>query len=141
MGFRRRATIYVVMGTLLLCPYSCLGRITAVAETANVAHDCRGDDCCGPLPGSESGGNRPNPSDSGSQCGTCLCHGAVLQSPTIPPAYDNELTAILPVDVLLALTNSSILADSLFAVEHTVCHFPAADSGREVRALIESLLL
>ncbi len=141
MGFRRRATIYVVIGTLLFCPYSCLGRATAVAETASLVHDCRGDDCCGPLPSSESGRDRPNPSDSGAQSGTCLCHGAVLQSPTTPQTHDNGLAAFVPVDALLGVARSSILADSLFAVEHTACHFPAVNSGREVRALIESLLL
>ena len=141
MGFRRRATIYVVIGTLLLCPYSCLGQATVVAETSSFSHDCRDDDCCGPLPDSESSGDRPNPSDSGTQGRTCLCHGAVLQSPMTPPSHDNGLASFVSVEALLALARSSILADSLFLVEHTACHFPAVNSGREVRALIESLLL
>ena len=139
MHWYRRATIYVVIGTLLLCPYTCLGRAVAVAETADCVRDCPDDDCCSPTPTPDSGKDRP--SDSSGQGGSCLCHGAVLQSPAILPGVDAGPAVFVAVDDLLALTRSSIFADSLFAVEHTICHFPAADSGREVRALIESLLL
>ena len=139
MSFHRRATIYVVIGTLLLCPYTCLGRAAAVAATVDSVRDCPDDDCCSPTPTPDSGKDRPN--DSGRQGGSCLCHGAVLQSPAIFPDVDASPVAFMVADDLLAVTRSSIFADSLFAVEHTICHFPAADSGREVRALIESLLL
>ena len=141
MGFRRRATVFIIIGTLLFCPYTCLGRAAAATETDSLAHDCRGDDCCGSLPGSGAGGDRPKPSHSGAQGGSCLCHGAVLQSPAIMPGVDAGPVAFVAVDDLLAMTRSSIFPYSLFAVEHTICHFPAADSGREVRALIASFLL
>jgi len=49
--------------------------------------------------------------------------------------------ALVAIDDLLGATRSSIFPDSVFAVEHAICHFPAANSGREVRALIEALLL
>ena len=139
MSFHRRATIYVVIGTLLLCPYTCLGLTAAVAETVDCVRDCPDDDCCSPTPASDSGKDRP--SNSSRQGGNCLCHGAVLQSPAILPGIDAGPVAFVAIDYLLAVTRSSIFSDSLFAVEHTICHFPAADSGREVRALIESLLL
>lgn len=137
MVFCKTATIYLVMGTMLLCPYRCLAQAAAVPGTAPPAGCCRG--CRSST--SESCNDRPRESNSGIQGGTCLCQGAVLQSPAAPPSHDNGLAAFVPVDALPALARSSILAGSLFAVEHTVCHFPAANSGREVRALIESLLL
>jgi hypothetical protein len=54
---------------------------------------------------------------------------------------DAAPVAFVTVDDLPAVNGSSGFADRRFAVEHTICHFPAADSGREVRALIASLLL
>jgi len=57
------------------------------------------------------------------------------------PGVDAGPAAFVAVDDLLAVIRPPIFSDCLFAVEHTICHFPAADSGREVRALIESLLL
>jgi hypothetical protein len=139
MNLSKRATIYVVIGTLLFCPYTCLGRSAAVAKTVDSVRDCSDDDCCSPAPASDSG--KDHPSNSGRQGGTCLCHGAVLQSPAILPGVDAGPVTFVAIDALLALTRSSIFADRLFAAEHTICHFPAADSGREVRALIASLLL
>lgn len=131
-----RTTIYVVVGILVLCPYTCLGRTAAVVETVDCAQS---DDCCSPPPASDSGKDRP--SDSSRRGGSCLCHGAVLQSPAILPCVDAGPATFVAVDDLQAVTRSSLFCDSLFAVAHTVCHFPAADSGRAVRALIESLLL
>jgi hypothetical protein len=139
MGFPRRTTIYVVIGTLLLCPYTCLGRAAVVAETAGCARDCPDDDCCPPTPASDSGKDRP--SDSGRQGGACLCHGAVLQSPASVPEVDAGPAAPVAAADLPAVTRSSLFGDRLFAVGHSICHFPSADSGRAVRALIASLLL
>ena len=139
MAFRSTATIYLLVGTLLFCPYLCLPR-AAANGTASLARDYQGDCCC-PSPASGPNGDRPGNSGSKTQGGNCLCHGAVLQSPTISPSLDIALAAFLPIGDLLAVAKSFVCGGDLFAVEHTVCHFPAADSGREVRALIESLLL
>lgn len=139
MTFRSTATIYLLVGTLLVCPYFCLPW-AAANETACLARGCQGDRCC-PSPASVPNGDRPGDSDSRTQGGDCLCHGAVLQSPTTPPSLDSGLAAFLSVNDLLVAARSSILGDNQFAVAHTACHFPSADSGREVRALIESLLL
>jgi hypothetical protein len=137
MSFHRRATIYVVIGTLLICPYACQGRATAATKTVDSVWDCSDDDCCSPTPNS----GKDRPSDYSRQGGSCLCHGAVLQSPATLPSVDVGCVAFVAADDLLAATRSSIFADSLLAVEHTGCHFPTVDSGREVRALIRSLLL
>lgn len=139
MAFRRTATIHVLVGTLVVCPYFCLPQ-AAANGTASLARDCQGDRCC-PSPASVPNGDRPGDSDSRTQGGDCLCHGAVLQLPATPPSLDHGPAAFLPVDNLLAAAKSSVVGGTLFAAEHTACHFPAADSGRELRALIESLLL
>jgi len=135
-----RVTAYVILVTLLLCPYLCLGRVATACGTDFAANDCRDDDCCCPSPVSDSNKDRPRDSDSGRQGGTCLCHGAVLQPPIILPSVDAGFATFAAVDELSAAT-SSIFVDRLFAVEHAMRHFSAADSGRAVRALIESLLL
>jgi hypothetical protein len=142
MAFCGKATVYVTIGTLLLCPYLCLGQVAAVYKTSTgVACDCQDDDCCCPMPASDSDGNRPSDSDSRTQGGTCLCHGAILQSPVAPPSLDcGPVTFSLAGD-LSAAAGPSLRGDGLLAVDRAVCHFPAADSGREVRALIDSLLL
>jgi hypothetical protein len=59
----------------------------------------------------------------------------VTSNPNAGPALSVLLDDCLP------LAKSLIHADPLFAIVHHSCQFPAADSGREVRALIESFLL
>jgi len=48
-------------------------------------------------------------------------------------------TSFSPDSIVLA--RNSIGLDYGFSAERAACHFPAAESGREVRALIESFLL
>ena len=140
MSFYRTATIYTVIVALLFCPYICFIRAGAIQGASCRVRANRVCHCCSPSPTSEPGKDRPN--NSKTEGGNCLCHGAVLQSPTILPSLDIIPTVFMPGDDLLSTAkSSSVLGDDLFAVEHAVCHFPAADSGREVRALIESLLL
>ena len=141
----RAAVAGLAVAVLLGCPYVCMAQAARAGKAHTQPRCCH---CCGPNEpapdqpeGNESGRDRPNDSDSGTQGGACLCHGAVLQSPPTPPGFDHAPAAFLPVDDLPATAKSSIFGDSLFAVEHTACHFPSADSGRKVRALIESLLL
>ena len=141
MAFRRAATVYVLVGTLLFCPYLCLPRAAAKEPGRHACDGLIEDHCC-PSPSPSSGPNGDRPGDSGSkaQGGNCLCHGAVLQSPTTLPSLDIAFAALLPIGDL-AVAKSSVCGGNFFAVEQTVCHFPAADSGREVRALIASFLL
>jgi hypothetical protein len=56
------------------------------------------------------------------------------------PGLDYEIVTFLPPDA--ALRNREAFAVKRgFSTEQAACHFPAADSGRAVRALIASLLL
>ena len=70
----------------------------------------------------------------------CLCHGAVLDRPTAPPSPDSGIVGLLPLGGMLLLAASSFVGDRLLTGQ-AACHFASAASGREVRALIESLLL
>ena len=56
------------------------------------------------------------------------------------PNFDCEIMALLPLDVML-LVPGAFSIERGFSTEQAACHFPGAESGRAVRALIESLLL
>jgi len=56
------------------------------------------------------------------------------------PTLDSAIVTLLPLDAVL-LVRGSFAVERGFSTEQAACHFPVADSGREVRALIESLLL
>jgi hypothetical protein len=124
---------------MLFCPYLCLPQARANG-TAALACECREDHCC-PSPTSVPGGNESDDSGSTAQGGDCLCHGAVLLSPPTPPSLDVALAVFLPIGDLRTVARSSVRGGNVGAVEHMVCHFAAATSGRAVRALIESFLL
>jgi hypothetical protein len=140
----RAALVGLVVAVLLGCPYICMARAARAGKSHAQPRCC----CCEPRESvpeqpqrNELGRDRPSDSDSGTQGGDCLCHGVVLPSPLTPPSPDNGPVAFLPVDDLLAVAESSLVGDNLFAVEPTACDFASADSGREVRALMGSLLL
>jgi hypothetical protein len=137
----RIATTWTVAATMLLCPFICLVRASATLDSAAGGHQKQVTHSCCACSGCEGHKKAPCQRDSDRQGGTCLCHGAVLQSPTMPPSFDLGTVVFLSSDDLLSSAKSAILADSLFAVEHPACHFPFADSGQELRALIESFLL
>jgi len=145
MGFPRRATVFLLAGTVLLCPYPCLWRAAAGCQATASAGDGRAKDpcCCGPAsePASEKGKDRSGEPGSRLGSGMCLCRGAVLTLPATVPGLDHEPAAFVPADDLPAAARPSVLGDGRFAVERAACHFPSADSGREVRALIASLVL
>jgi len=56
------------------------------------------------------------------------------------PSPDDGIVSLLPLDGMLFAGESFFVEDRLLAGQ-AACHFPSVDSGREVRALIESLLL
>ena len=57
-----------------------------------------------------------------------------------PPNPDYEIVTFLPLDAVL-LVRVAFAVERGFITEQAACHFPSADSGRAVRALIASLLL
>lgn len=129
------------MAVLLACPLVCLSHAAASAEAqASLAVGSRaGCDCCsGSCPrDSNDGSGKP---DSRQGSGTCLCHGAVMDRHVEMPIPDHAFVTCLPSDAM-AVAAEPLDSDARFVTERAACHFPVADSGREVRALIASLLL
>jgi hypothetical protein len=97
--------------------------------------------CCAPSDSrpSEKGKERPDAPCS-KPGGTCLCHGAVMDRPTAPPMPNAGIVSLLPPEGMLPAGEWFFAADGLLPGQ-AACHFPAAESGREVRALVASFLL
>ena len=135
----RTITAYLMVGTLLACPFPCLAEAACAAGSAGLGgHSSGGGDCCLSVQ-SDVG------QDEGEDCGcndggTCLCHGAVMKPHTPPPGPQSDLVAVVHVDEPAARPCATFSGDGV-PLGRTACHFPSADSGRMVRALIESLLI
>jgi hypothetical protein len=63
-----------------------------------------------------------------------------LEHCAYPIIIDAGLVAPLPVEALL-IPGQSFVVDSGLLMERAACHFHSAESGRKVRALIESFLI
>ena len=136
----RTAIVCLVVAVLLVCPFLCLSNAAAGTGTSSLrGHHSGGCDCCSRSAPQDSKGG-PSQPDSRQGSGTCLCHGAVIAQHVAPPTPDNAVVTFLPLDAVL-LVRDSFAVERGFSTEQAACHFPVADSGREVRALIESLLL
>jgi hypothetical protein len=135
----RMATAWILIATLMLCPFGCLGEAVAALTATEVG---RGhgvtDTCCAPSR-SPTGDHDPGDRERGEQGGDCLCHGAIM-------ADHSSASELLPVPVFWVLqtlpTSTACALSTVDApVEKHACHFPNVNSGREVRALVESFLL
>jgi hypothetical protein len=134
----RKATVCLLVAVLLLCPFACLPH-AASDLGKSVARNClRGDTCSCPASDRDEGPLDAPCSIPGG--GTCLCHGAFVDHPAALPSPDDGIVSLLPLDGMPAAGECFFTEDGLLA-ERVACHFPSADSGREVRALIQSLLL
>jgi hypothetical protein len=135
----RVATVLFLIATLVVCPLACLGEAVAASVSPDVgsgfgvSEPCS---CCAPTKDNQRTPSDPGP---GQKSGSCLCHGAVLGD----HSADSELHpapvfwAIPALSASMAFGRSAIDAP----VEKHACHFANADSGREVRTLIESFVL
>lgn len=132
------ATVYLLVAVLLACPFPCLAQAAASVGGCAVDVCCRTDDCS--CPASDRGSERSDDPCSDRDSGTCLCHGAVMDRPAELPNPDAGIVSLLPLDGMLLAGESFFVEDRQLA-DQVACHFPSADSGREVRALIESFLL
>ncbi|MGA2799579.1 MAG: hypothetical protein ABSE63_18510 [Thermoguttaceae bacterium] len=137
----RTATVYTLVCLLLVCPYPCLARAAnACCEGTEKDCDCQDRDPCCPADSSETGDIPPGNPDCCTQGGTCLCHGAILEHCAHPIIIDVGLVAPLSVEALL-IPAQSFVVDNAILPERAACHFHSAESGRKVRALIESFLI
>jgi hypothetical protein len=141
LGFRV-ATIHAVVGVLLACPFVCLSHAAAAAAGAQASAAVGGQSGCDCCSGSCPGGSKdcPGKPDSRQGGGTCLCHGAVMDRHVVSPDPGLAVVTFLLPDAMLQ-RGEPLTIEQGFLTERVSCHFPAADSGREVRALIASLLL
>ena len=136
----RIGTVHLLAAILLACPYVCLSSAAAGSGGASPCGSRSGGcKCCShPAPQGKKGGpKQPNSRPGG---GVCLCHGAVVERHVEMPNPDDAAATCLPSDAMLLL-GTPIGRNDGFSTERAACHFPAAESGRAVRALIASLLL
>jgi hypothetical protein len=137
----RTSTVYMLVCVLLVCPYPCLARAEEkCCESAENDCDCQDRDACSSADSTETGGNTPANPDCCTQGGTCLCHGAILEHCAHPITSDAGLVAFVPAETAL-IPGQSYVADMGLLPERAACHFPSAESGRKVCALIESFLI
>lgn len=128
----RRAIVWLVIGTVVACPFPCLAEAAqGSASDATVLRNQCG--CCGPVQPTEP---MPRPSSQG---GTCLCHGAVLEHVAQVPGLDLQPVAVYWFDVALQIVSPATI--ELGDLNLSACDFANADSGRTIRALIESFLI
>jgi hypothetical protein len=129
----RVAAVHVMIAVVLACPFLC----AAQAESA----ETEGSEsvwCGSHAPSDEDGKQCPEGPESGHcSCRACLCRGAVVDRHVETPRLTRLFAAYTAVNV----ASAEIIFRTGLPVPHTACHFPAAESGREVRALIESFLL
>jgi hypothetical protein len=128
----RRTVIHLLIGTVLLCPSACLLEAAGVVACAQEA-SCDDHDCSCALPADEPA---PCPPKEG---GNCLCHGAVMEHVTQVPALELQPLWFCGLEDPLQIENSS--ACGAHDLQPSACDFAVADSGRTIRALIESLLI
>jgi hypothetical protein len=135
-----KATAQLLVVVLLGCPYFCLSSPMAVGGTpAAGERKCSPCGCCC-QPASQGGEERPSQPDSCTEIGTCLCHGAVMDRHVDVPNPEQTLVTFLQEEAGTQAWASPAVELGTPATR-SACHFPAADSGREVRALIASLLI
>jgi hypothetical protein len=137
----RVVTVHALVAVLLGCPLVCLshGAAIAAAQASSTVGSQSCCDCCsGPRPGGSK--DCPGKPDSRQGGGTCLCHGAVMDRHVVAPDPGLAVVTFLLPDAV-SQRGEPLTMDRGFPTERVSCHFPAADSGRGVRALIASLLL
>jgi hypothetical protein len=137
------ATVHLLAVILLTCPYLCLSNVAAGTGASSTRGHCSGGcDCCSHSAPQDSQDSKdcPDQPDSRQGSGTCLCHGAVMDRHIEMPDLGHAVVTCLAPDAMV-LVGEPFGLDNGFSTERAACHFPAAESGREVRALIASLLL
>lgn len=134
----RTAAVCLLVAVLVACPFPCLAQAAASVVGCAVGN-CATTDACS-CPASDRDDERSDDPCSDPDSGTCLCHGAVMDRPAALPSPDAGIVSLVPLDGMVLVGEPFFGEDCLLAGQ-AACHFPSADSGREVRALIESLLL
>lgn len=127
-----RTIVITMIGTVLLCPYSCLVELEGGSACAQQV-SCDDQDSCCPSPKDTPA---PCPAQDGSNC---LCHGAVMEHVTHVPTLELQPMSVGSFSDVFAAESVSVRTDEGF--QPSACDFAIAQSGRRIRALIESLLI
>jgi hypothetical protein len=135
----RVVVVHSVVAILLVCPFICMAEAATIGHAASLL---RKPSCCGCCSRSapEDGKNAPGMPDSGQGSSTCLCHGAVMDRQIVATDASHDLVTIVVMDALSSSCQSPTTGRYVFTDKNS-CHFPTADSGKGIRALIASLLL
>jgi len=96
-------------------------------------------DCCAPLAAQDGDGCPARPAPP-VESGTCLCHGAVMDRDVEAPDPDHAPVTFRLVDPGTLCRDSASAAQNV-ATDQIRAHFTGAVSGRELRALLASLLI
>ncbi|MGA2617013.1 MAG: hypothetical protein ABSF26_05330 [Thermoguttaceae bacterium] len=139
MTATRATIVHFLVALVLACPYLCLPRAVGRSGQSAVQGCLEADPCC---PGADSEPCKHGPGKPGHHVctGTCLCHGAILSRHVTPPAPDQSIASPLP-PVAGRMPGEWSCGGGGSAAEPNASHFPTADSGRTLRALIQSFLL
>src|SRR5581483_746904 len=134
----RTFSIYLMIATLLICPYECAVRLAAAQTTGNDANSA----CCERCHVRQADESRapnherlPAPSEDG-RC--CLCEGAVFDVAARSP-LELSLQAFLWIEVSDA-AQTPTHGLSVTSFDRGQLSLPE-DSGRQARIAIRSLLL
>lgn len=129
----RVAISFLLIATVLICPYLCLGEEAEAVGVCSAVTACR---CCDRPVGS----NNDAPKSPEDDEPDCLCHGAIQANKV--DSSDFGIGQLSPhwfwtVDLGLSLPVFARVAPDAF---HPV-HFPPTSSGSEICALINARLL
>ncbi len=130
---RNPLLVAIVIVNLLTCPLRCFSCETQV--TSNAVSPCTTFGCCEQC---EEDSNADDPAqlprDKGCACNSCICNGAIVESPAELPDPGPALFGMLP------LYSESILhyAASEFAESAKVTHAGHILSGRGARIAFHS---
>ncbi|MHC4180667.1 MAG: hypothetical protein ACYSWU_24470 [Planctomycetota bacterium] len=131
----RKVAANLAVAALLGCPYICLAE-AGMPQTGVERPQRSCCNCCGP---NQPDQERPGGSDSQSGPRSCLCGGALVETPVRTQAPDAEILAPVVYDQIFAAADRASANSGRAALLSS--HSPPPCSGRALRALIDSYLL
>jgi hypothetical protein len=143
MTLFRTGMAHLLTVVVLVCPYFCLPSVAGGMGKSLMCDCCEGgcDFCSDSAPReNQDSKDCPEQPDSPRGNGACLCHGAVMDRHVELPS-PNDLSGFSFPFAELALAGEILGGYDRFSARMSRCHFPTAESGKAVRALIASLLL
>lgn len=135
----RVTTTWCLIAVLVLCPFACMGPKAATCAEQDAGHYQAARGACCAASKCPDDDRVPRDRKPVPQGGSCLCHGALLADQS--PASDLQPVPVFWLVQELPMASGTGGRAWDVTVETSACHFPSLDSGRELRALIESFLL